>query len=118
MKFDEDLVVVHAYLCADGYVMNNPPTRKHKTYAIGLRNTNRTLLEDFQKRFERIWGVKPRLVEGQRCYKHSKQINDFLSKNFGSFYSWYWRMPRLNKRLSRAWLNFPFRIYKDDIYLC
>jgi hypothetical protein len=108
MKFNEDLAVIHAYLCADGYVVKNPPTQKHKYYVVGLRNTNLILLTDFQKRFQKIWGVKPRLVEGQRCQKNSKQIYEFLTRNFGSFYSWEWRMPDLSKNLSRAWLRTYF----------
>ncbi len=108
MKINEDLAIIHAYLCADGYVTRNPPTQKHKSYRIGLRNTNIVLLRDFQERFERIWGVKPHLQEGQRCSKNSKQIYEFLNQNFGSFYSWEWRMPRLNKKLSRVWLRTYF----------
>jgi len=28
MRFDENLIIVHAYLCADGYVIKNPETQK------------------------------------------------------------------------------------------
>lgn len=108
MKFDEDLAAIHAYLCADGYVVKNPSTQKHKYYRIGFRNTNLVLLKDFQKRFERIWGEKPRLIEGQRCEKGSKKIYEYLVSNFGSFYSWHWKMPMLNKKLSRVWLRAYF----------
>lgn len=108
MKFNEDLAVIHAYLCADGYVIKNPSTQKHKYYKVGLRNTNLLLLEDFQKRFEKLWGIKPRLIEGQRCEKGSKHIYEILTRNFGSFYSWEWRMPHLNKNLNRAWLRTYF----------
>lgn len=108
MEFNEDLAVIHAYLCADGYVIKNPPTQKHKYYQVGLRNTNLLLLKDFQKRFEKLWGMKPILVEGQRCNKGSKYVYGFLTRNFGSFYSWEWRMPSLNKKLSRVWLRTYF----------
>ena len=108
MEFNEDLSVIHAYLCADGYVIKNPSTQKHKYYQIGLRNTNLQLLEDFQKRFEKLWNIKPILIKGQRCHKGSKQIYEFLTQNFGSFYSWEWRMPNLNKNLSRLWLRTYF----------
>ena len=108
MKLNEDLTIIHAYLCADGYVIKNPPTQKHKYYKVGLRNTNLLLLEDFQKRFERLWKIKPILEEGQRCSKSSKLIYEFLTQNFGSFYSWKWRMPNLNRKLSRLWLRTYF----------
>ncbi len=108
MELNEDLAVIHAYLCADGYVIKNPSRQKHKYYTIGLRNTNLLLLKDFQKRFEKYWGIKPKLVEGQRCYKNSKHVYEFLTQNFGSFYSWEWRMPQLNKKLSKAWLRTYF----------
>lgn len=108
MKINEDLAVVHAYLCADGYVIKNPQTQKHKYYIVGLRNTNLVLLQDFQNRFEKVWGIKPRLIEGQRCQIGSKHIYELLSKNFRSFYSRQWRMPDLNKSSSRAWLRTYF----------
>jgi len=108
MKLNEDLTIIHAYLCADGYVIKNPPTQKHKYYKVGLRNTNLLLLEDFQKRFERLWKIKPILEERQRCSKSSKLIYEFLTQNFGSFYSWKWRMPNLNRKLSRLWLRTYF----------
>lgn len=108
MKFNEDLAVIHAYLCADGYVVKNPPTQKHKYYRVGLGNTNLILLKDFQQRFEKLWDVKPILVEGKKCEKSSKHIYNLLTQKFGSFYSWEWRMPNLNKKLSRAWLRTYF----------
>ncbi len=105
MKLNEDLAIIHAYLCADGYVTRNSQSSKHTYYRMGLRNTNYILLRDFQRRFERVWGVTPRLVKGERCYKSSKPIYEFLTKNFGSFYSWEWRMPNLNRKLGRVWLR-------------
>ncbi len=108
MEINEDLAVIHAYLCADGYVIKNPPEQKHKYYVVGLRNTNHALLADFQTRFERLWGLKPKLEEGQRCSIHSKPLYEYLTTTFGSFYSRGWRMPHLNKARSRAWLRTYF----------
>jgi len=64
MKFDENLAAVHAYLCADGYVVKskNP---KYKYFHIGFRNTNLILLKDFQEKFEKAFGLKPYLIENQ-----------------------------------------------------
>lgn len=108
MKMDENLVAVHAYLCADGYVIKNPLTQKHHYYNIGLRNTNLLLLKDFQDKFEKVFGVKPHLIEGQRCRIGSKEIYENLTKEFGSFYSWEWRMPLLDEELSKIWLRAYF----------
>ncbi len=103
--FDEDLAAVHAYLCADGYVIRNPPTQKHKYYYIALRNTNIVLLKDFQDRFEKYFGIKPILKEGQRCKVQSKEIYHKLIKQFVSFYSWEWSMPNLSKKNAKFWLR-------------
>jgi len=108
MKMNEDLAAIHAYLCADGYVVKNLETQKHKYYRIGLRNTNEVLLRDFQKRFERYFGVKPKLILGQRSEIGSREIYERLTKEFGSFYSWEWRMPKLNNKLSEIWLRAYF----------
>ncbi|MFC1682378.1 LAGLIDADG family homing endonuclease [Nanoarchaeota archaeon] len=105
MKIDEDLISVHAYLCADGYVIKNPSTNKQKYYMMGLRNTNLTLLRDFQKKFEKVFCKKPYLVEGERCRIGSKEIYEILTKQFGSFYSKDWVMPKLNNKLSKIWLR-------------
>ena len=59
MKLDENLAAVHAYLCADGYVIKNSEAQKQKYYMIGFRNTNLILLKDFQDKFEKVFGVKP-----------------------------------------------------------
>ncbi len=103
MKLNEDIVALHAYLCADGYVIKskNP---KYKYFHIGLRNLNQTLLKDFQKRFKKIFRLKPYIVEG-RCRIGSKKIYEILTSNFGSFYSKEWKMPKLNKALSKMWLR-------------
>ena len=108
MKFDENLAAVHAYLCADGYVIRNPETQKLKYYRIGFRNKNLILLKNFQKKFERVFRVKPHLHEGERCALGSKSIYYQLTDNFGSFYSWHWKMPELNNKLTKIWLRAYF----------
>ena len=108
MKFDENLAAVHAYLCADGYVIKNPENQKLKYYRIGFRNTNLILLKDFQEKFERVFGIKPHLYEGERCALGSKLIYYQLTNNFGSFYSWHWKMPKLNNKLTKIWLRAYF----------
>jgi hypothetical protein len=105
MKFDGNLAAIHAYLCADGYVIKNPPTQKNKYYRIALRNINPILLKDFQKRFEKIFGVRPTIRKEGRCEKCSKEIYYKLTKEFTSFYSREWQIPRLNKKLSCIWLR-------------
>ena len=80
MKFDDNLAIVHAYLCADGYVIKNPPTQKNKYYYIGFRNTNQKLLKDFQKRFKKYFKVKPRLIKGERCIVQNKETYENLVK--------------------------------------
>ena len=105
MKFDENLAAIHAYLCADGYVTTS---KKYKYYRAGLRNTNLILLKDFQKKFEKVFDSKPTIRKDGRCEKCSKQIYELLTKEFGSFYSWEWKMPELNKDLSRIWLRTYF----------
>jgi hypothetical protein len=108
MKLDENLAAIHAYLCADGYVIKNPITQRHKYFHIGFRNTNLILLQNFQKRFEKYFKTKPHLIEGQRCRIGSKELYEKLTKEFGSFYSWKWRMPKLNDKLSKIWLRAYF----------
>ena len=105
MKFDENLASVHAYLCADGYVIKNPVAQKHKYYKIGLRNMNHVLLKDFQEKFEKVFGVKPRLVEGQRCEIGSKEVYNSLTKEFGSFYSREWKIPKMRADMFPFWLR-------------
>lgn len=108
MKLDENLAAIHAYLCADGYVIKNPATQKQKYYHIGFRNTNLILLRDFQEKFEKIFGKKPYLIEGQRCRIGSRETYEKLTREFGSFYSWIWKMPELEDNLLRTWLRAYF----------
>lgn len=105
MKFDENLAAIHAYLCGDGYVIKNPLNQKTKYYKIGFRNTNNSLLKDFQEKFCRYFKIKPSLYKGQRCQIGSKEIYTKLTNNFGSFYSYEWSIPNLNKKLLKIWLR-------------
>jgi hypothetical protein len=107
MKFDQNLAILHAYLCADGYVITNPPTQKHKYYHIGLRNTNKVILEDFQKNFKKVFGLTPVITKDGRCKIQNKQIFYQLTKNF-SYYSDKWRIPRLSKKELKCWLRAYF----------
>jgi intein/homing endonuclease len=104
MKFDENLAAVHGYLCSDGYVIRNPENQRHKYYVIALRNTNIVLLEDFQNRFEKYFGVKPAIRNG-RCIINSKPIYIKLIDKFGSFYSYEWKIPELDRNLITFWLR-------------
>lgn len=104
MKFDENLAVVHAYLCADGYVRKHLPGRPRE-YKFGLRNTNNKLLRDFQERCIKYFGIKPHLRLGQRCEKSSKEIHTRLVEEFGSFHSREWTFPIMDNCLVKIWLR-------------
>lgn len=108
MRLNKDLVIIHAYLCADGYVTRNSSTQKHTYHHIGFRNTNSILLKDFQERFAKVFEQKSYLIENQRCRVGSKKIYKALTGEFGSFYSWKWQMPELDKNYSRGWLRAYF----------
>ncbi|MDO8553837.1 MAG: hypothetical protein Q7S22_03455 [Candidatus Micrarchaeota archaeon] len=107
MKFNEDLAAIHAYLCADGYVIKNPPSQKHKYYYIGLRNTNSVLLKDFQKRFFRFFGVSPIITKDGRAKLQNKRIYEILTKDY-AYYSANWDFPKLKKALLKFWLRAYF----------
>lgn len=107
LKFDENTSAVHAYLCADGYVIKNPSNQKRKYYRIGLRNTNTTLLKDFQLRFEVAFGLKPHILNSERCYIGNKQIYYELTKDF-SYYSKDWRLPKMTNACLGLWLRAYF----------
>lgn len=101
-----DFAVLHAYLCADGYVSRNPPTQKVKYYTIGLRNTDETLLLDFQEKFEKVFGVKPHICKEGRCRIGSKSIYFDIVKNHGSFKSREWNVLRnMEKEQVALWLR-------------
>jgi hypothetical protein len=107
MEFDKNLASVHAYLCADGYVIRNPKTQKHKYYHIGLRNTNSILLKDFQNKFHTIFGLKPIITNEGRCRIGNKNIFFQLTKNF-SYYSDEWTIPQLSLDELKCWLRSYF----------
>jgi len=104
MKFDKNLSAIHAYLCADGYVIRNPESQKQKYYHIGLRNTNMVLLKDFQERFKQRFGLEPIITNEGRCRIGNKEIYYFLTKDY-SYYSYEWEMPNLNKENLKLWLR-------------
>lgn len=104
MKFNQELASIHAYLCADGYVIRNPPDQKHKYYHIGLRNTNLILLNDFKNKFKKIFGIKPHITNDGRCRVQNKEVYYILTKTF-SYYSDKWTLPRLSRKNLREWLR-------------
>jgi hypothetical protein len=104
MKFNNNLAAIHAYLCGDGYVIKNPETQKHKYYHIGFRNTNKILLEDFQDKFQLIFGLKPYIVNNNRCRIQNKEIYSILTKDF-SYYSYRWELPELSRNKLKFWLR-------------
>ncbi len=101
----KDFASIHAYLCADGYVIKNPSTQEHKYYRIGLRNTNKVLLKDFQNKFFKVFKKKPRLIIRQRCEIGSKEIYYKLINKYSSFYSREWSVPKLSKEIIKSWLR-------------
>jgi hypothetical protein len=107
MKFDQNLASIHSYLCADGYVIRNPETQKHKYYHIGLRNTNNILLKDFQKKFEKVFGLVPFITNDGRCRIQNKNIFLQLTKDF-SYYPDKWTMPQLSLKKLSCWLRSYF----------
>lgn len=105
LKFDEYLASIHAYLCADGYVIRNPITQKQKYYYIGLRNTNILLLRDFQHKFHKLFGIKPRITKDGRAVVQNKRIYHELTENF-SYYSREWNIPKgLSLKCIKSWLR-------------
>jgi hypothetical protein len=103
MITDENLAAVHAYLCGDGYLTR--PIKNRRMYQIGLRNTEIILLSDFQERFEKVFGVSPKITPKERSYIYSKKIHCKLIETFGSFHSWEWTFPALDKSVLPLWLR-------------
>jgi len=104
---DADLAALHGYWCADGYVTksSNP---KWKYYYIGLRNTDLALLNDYQRKFKKVFGITPHISKNKdRCHIGSKEICLLLLQEFGSFHSRKWNMPieYLNKESAAYWLK-------------
>jgi len=107
MEFNQDLASIHAYLCADGYVITNPPTQKHKYYYIGLRNTNEIILKDFQSKFKKVFRFTPIITNDGRCKIQNKNIFFQLTKDF-SYYSDEWTIPKLSLEELSSWLKSYF----------
>ncbi len=107
MKFDKELASIHAYLCADGYVIKNPKNQKHKYYHIGLRNNNELLLKNFREHFKKVFGVYPTITKDKRCKIQNKDIYFKLTKDF-SYYSDKWVIPKLSKEELKCWLRTYF----------
>lgn len=104
MKFNKEVASLHAYLCADGYVIKNPETQKKKYYMIGLRNTNNILLNDFKDKIEKNFNVKAYLCKDGRCRVQSKELYQCLTKEF-SYYCREWKLPNLSKTNLKEWLR-------------
>ena len=82
MKFNKNLAAIHSYLCADGYVIKNPPTQKNKYYYIGLRNTCDKLLEDFEKKFYEEFKIMPRRCKDGRTVITNKKLYYHLTEKY------------------------------------
>ncbi len=104
MIFNKNLSIIHAYLCADGYVIKNPKTQKQKYYYIGFRNMNNVLLEDFEKNFFEYFKVKSRRCKDGRSVVQNKALYYELTKEF-SYYSREWQIPNLSDDNLRYWLR-------------
>ena len=104
MKFDKYLSTIHGYLCGDGYVSTNLPHQKHKYYSIGFRNTNFTLLKDFQDNFYQFFKIRTKLIKGQRCLLYSKELYFKLMEE-GPYHSNNWKFPALSKENVKYWLR-------------
>jgi len=103
LRFNDDLAVVHAYLCADGYVCKTG--KDLKAGRLGLRNTCPELLFDFQERFKRYFTFEPHIYDG-RCAIHCKTAWTFLINNFNSFHSYEWIFPNgMNEKQTCLWLR-------------
>ncbi len=104
LKFNKNLSIIHAYLCADGYVIKNPETQKQKYYHIGFRNMNEALLDDFENNFYQFFKIKPRRAKDGRSVVQNKVLYYLLTKDF-SYYSREWSLPDLSKDNLRYWLR-------------
>ncbi len=104
MNFNTGLASIHAYLCADGYVIKNPIYQKHKYYYIGLRNYNSTILEDFKNKCKKQFGIIARIKKDGRAVIQNKSLYYKLTKNY-SFYCREWKLPKLNQKNLKSWLR-------------
>ncbi len=103
LKFDKNLVAIHAYLCADGYVIRNPPG-KSKYYYIGFRNTCDKLLSDFEEKFYDEFNVNPRRCKDGRTVVQRKKLYFYFTECF-SYYSRDWVMPDFSRSNLSIWLR-------------
>ena len=104
MKFSEDFAAVHAYLCSDGMVK-----QFDKHYQIKFTNIDAVLLNDFDKRFVREFGIKPHHYEEGHISKlmvFNKTLFFDLLK-FGPYDSRNWKVPFsfLTKKTAALWLR-------------
>ena len=104
---DSNLASLHAYLCADGYVIKSTNS-SYKYYRIGLRNKSLVPLKDFQNKFQKVFHLIPHICKEDCCRIGSKEVYYKLQKSFGSFYSKNWKLPTLNKQCLRSWLRSYF----------
>lgn len=104
LKFNKNLSIIHAYLCADGYVIRNPETSKSKYYYMGLRNMNDVLLKDFEDNFYGYFKIKPRRCKDGRSVIQNKATYYLLTEHF-SYYSREWKLPQLSKNNLKFWLR-------------
>lgn len=103
MKFNPDLSSIHAYLCADGYVIRNLTHQKHKYYRVGLRNKNIILLKDFQIKCKKQFKIEAKITK-DRANIHNKELYNLLTRK-GSFYCREWKLPKLSKTNLQHWLR-------------
>ena len=109
IKNNKDFAAIHAYLCADGYVITNPNGNGHKYYYAGLRNMNLTLLQDFHHKCKKVFEVSPIITkELDRCKIQNKELVLKLLNKFGSFHSDKWTMPIMSKPALSVWLRAYF----------
>jgi len=106
LKFNKHLAKIHAYLCADGYVIKSDKVRR-KYYYIGFRNYLNLLLDNFDYHFEKYFKIKPRRMNDGRSVVQNKEITLQLLENY-SFYSLNWVMPKMIKKLYTYWLQAYF----------
>tara|TARA_B100000315_G_C14593077_1_gene597015 strand:- start:3226 stop:4107 length:882 start_codon:yes stop_codon:yes gene_type:complete len=106
LKFNKHLAKIHAYLCADGYVITNP-NKGRKHYTIGFRNTSKILLSDFDEQFNVYFDIKPKKrIDGRRVV-NNKRIYKELTKDH-NYYSINWNFPKLSNDYGKYWLQSYF----------
>jgi hypothetical protein len=80
METCTSLAALHGYLSGDGCVVRNLPHQKSIYYRVELRNTEMTLLEDFQEKCEELFLHIPTISKDKdRCTAWSKELYYFFS---------------------------------------